>query len=396
MVLASAGIIVMASGPFYYGFGLLVDPLLTEFGWSTLAIATAFSVRSEVSAIGAPVVGFLVDRFGPSRVMAGGVLVIVAGFLLLSRITELWQFYAAVVVVSIGTNFSSSLPGSVLIARWFQRNRSRALTFLTLGGGLSGVTVPILAWAVSEAGWRNALVIWAVPLLFIGLPITLLMKDNPEDLGFYPDGAPGPRGVGAGPHPSFLIPHSSPAFTLGQALHTRAFWFLGIALALANFGTTPAFALLIPALTRSGISPEIAALAAAAIPLVSLPGRLLGLSGDRWDKRRIIAGCLGLQALGLFLLAWTTSPLWLVAFVPAFGVGFGGPIPLRSAFQAEYFGLPALGRIQGASLLIITFGGLLGPIIVGALVDLTGSYRPGFLLGAAVAALGVPLALMVG
>lgn len=96
IVFTCATLIVVCGGPFFYGFSVLVEPLLQEFGWSTLAMAAAFSFRSEVSAFAAPVAGFLVDRFGPRTVMAAGVLIVAGGLLWLSSVSELWTFYASV------------------------------------------------------------------------------------------------------------------------------------------------------------------------------------------------------------------------------------------------------------------------------------------------------------
>ena len=184
--------------------------------------------------------------------------------------------------------------------------------------------------------------------------------------------------------------------TLKETVRTKAFWLLALAFAFSNFGTTPAFVLLVPALTRSGISTELAAVAAAAIPLASLPGRMvIGFGGDYVDKRKLVALCLGLQAAGLMLLAGAGSVPLLAIFVIVFGTGFGGPIPLRTAIQAELFGLTSLGSIQGMVTLATTLGGLFGPIVAGGLVDVTGNYQAAFLVCAAIAALGIPLIMAV-
>lgn len=151
IVFACAAIIVLAGGPFFYGFSVFVDPLVQDFGWSTLATAAAFSLRSEVSAIAAPVAGVLVDRFGSRRVIIGGVLGVFAGFLCLSQIDGLWAFYASFCLVSAGINFCGTQSATTVASHWFRRRRSSALTLVTIGGALSGLTVPVLAWMVATA-----------------------------------------------------------------------------------------------------------------------------------------------------------------------------------------------------------------------------------------------------
>lgn len=367
-----------------------MEPLLDEFGWSTLALAAAFSFRSEVSAVASPVAGFLVDRFGPRSVMAAGVVVVAGGLVWLSTVGELWTFYASVCLVSVGTTFCSSQSSAIVIARWFRRQRSRALTFVTVGGAISGLTVPLLALTVSSLGWRAALMWWAAGTVAVCLPMTALVKNHPEEKGLRPDGDP---------PPAEASPVGGPVrggLTLREAIRTRAFWFLALAMALSNFGTVVPFILLIPALSRAGFGPEISAMAAAAIPLVSLPGRVLfGFRGDYSDKRKLMAVGFGLQAVGIGLLAVATSLPLLIVFVVVFGTGFGAPLPLRSGIQADLFGLASLGSIQGMVNLATTLGGFFGPVVAGALVDLTGSYAPGFLAVAVAPALAVPLALAI-
>lgn len=398
MVGACAAIIVLAGGPFFYGFSVLVTPLQEEFGWTTLATAAAFSLRSEATAIAAPLTGVLIDRFGPRTVMVAGIIGVAAGFLWLSAINDLLAFYAAVFLISVGTTFCASQPAAIVISRWFVRLRSRAFTFVTMGGALSGLTVPVLAATVALLGWRGSLRVWAATVAAVCLPITLVIRPGPESLGLHPDGAapPVPRARPAAGPGGRAIRTALPGATLRQGLRSRAFWSLSLSLAASNFCTTPAFVLLVPALARAGIPTEAAAVAAAAIPLASLPGRLIaGFWGDQADKRVLMAFGFGLQATGLVLLAATDSLPLLALFVAVFGTGFGAPLPLRSAIQADLFGLRALGSLQGMVTFATTLGGLVGPIVAGAIVDLSGDYRPGFLACAAVGALAVPLVLAI-
>ena len=386
---ASAVIILVAAGVFYYGFGLLVDPLRQEFGWSTLAVAAAFSVRSEVSAVGAPLVGVLVDRFGPRAVIMAGVVAVALGFLALSMVGDLVTFYAAIIFIAIGTNFSSSQPATVLVARWFRHNRSRALTVLAMGGGLSGLTVPAFAWAITNHGWRTAILLAGAATLVICLPLAALLRE-----------APSPGVPLSAPNPAAPAPRPAGGLTgdvsLRRGLRTRAFWCIAGAYSGAGFGAGAVFSLLVPGLVRSGVADEAAALAAAAIPVLSLSGRLcIGLLGDARDKRMLLAVSFGLQAVALALLAIPSGGLLLPGFVVLFSVGYGGPIPLRTGIQAEYFGVAALGSIQGMLLFVTSIGTLLGPVTVGLLVDLTGEYYLGFLIAAIVVGVGALLPLAI-
>ena len=388
VVVACAAIILIAGGPFFYGFGVLVNPLREEFGWSAVTVAAAFSLRSEVSAFGAPLVGFLVDRLGPRKMMAVGVTGVALGFLALSAVGDILTFYAAITAIALTTNLCTTQTGSVLVARWFQRQRSRALTLMAIGGGLSGVSVPLLAWAVATLGWRGALVGLAVTTFATCVPFLLIIRESPA-----PGQEPGDGESIARRGPS---EPEARAFTFGQAMRSRSFWLMSTAYGAANFGGGAVFSLLVPGLQAGGISQEASALAAAGIPILSLVGRLgIGMLGDTHDKRRLLALSFGLQAVALALLAVPLSEPLLAVFVVLFAIGFGGPIPLRTAIQADYFGVSALGRIQGSLLFISSIGGLVGPVVVGSLVDLTGGYGLGFAIAAAVASCGVVAALAV-
>lgn len=406
VVAASATIILLAGGTFFYGFGVLFNPILDEFGWSTLAAAAAFSLRSEVGAIAAPVAGILVDRIGPRKVLILGLMAVALGFFWLSRVHDLLTFYASFVLIALGNSAAGGQVGTVAVSWWFYRKRGRALSVMTLGPALSGITVPILAWLVINFGWRQALDVLGIAILGICLPLCFVIRGRPEQYGLLPDGDPPQSSIPSSEarvpldQPSgseeATPPIREPSISVKRALRTRRFWLLAGAVTLSNLGTTPAIVLLVPALTNVGFSTETAALAAAAIPLVSLPGRVgLGWWGDYVDRRLLMAGCYALQAMGMALLALISSELSLVAFVLVFSTGFGGPIPLRPALQAEHFGMESMGSIQGLLQFIATLGGFLGPIAVGQMVDVTGSYRLAFLLLGVCAGLAVPLMLAI-
>jgi MFS family permease len=355
-----------------------------------VTVAAAFSLRSEVAAFGAPLVGVLIDRFGGRVIVCAGVAGVALGFALLASVQNVPAFYGSIVLIAISTNLCSSQTGTVLVARWFDRNRSRALTLLTIGGGLSGVTVPVLAWAVAAFGWRMALTYSAAATLLCCAPALLFIRDAPSRRD-----AAAPNATGQPvARPTASVWGESASFS--QAVRTRAFWFTALSYAASNFGGTAVFSLAVPGLLQAGISPETAALAAAALPVLSLVGRMgIGMLGDTHDKRRLLAVSFALQAGGLSLLAAPMSEPLLAVFVLLYAVGWGGPIPLRTAIQAEHFGVAALGRIQGLLLFVSSLGGLAGPVVVGTLVDLTGGYRWGFLVACLVVALGVPVALAI-
>ena len=138
-----------APGVFFYGFGLLVGPLTDDFGWSRASISGAFSLRTEVGGIAAPLVGILVNRLGVRRLTSIGIVAVSIGFSsALSRCESLLAFYATTIVIAIGMSATGGATANVAIAQWFRRKRGRALGLMTLGGGVSGISAIFLAWII--------------------------------------------------------------------------------------------------------------------------------------------------------------------------------------------------------------------------------------------------------
>jgi sugar phosphate permease len=396
VVFASAALIFLTGGTFFYGFGALFNPIVDEFGWSRASVSLAFSLRSEVGGLAAPVVGFMVDRVGARRLMTMGVALVALGFLLMSRMQSLWTFYGAVVIIGIGISSAGYPVSMVAIAHWFRRQRGRAMAMMTAGAGTSGVMVLVLSGLISSFGWRSALTIMAISQLVICVPLALSVRNKPQDLGLNPDGDPDPpaeEGDGTITLRSGPVPETE-GMTVREALRTSAFWRLSLAITLANLGAIAIIVHQIPFFTSTvGLSEGIAAASVTAFTFMSLGGRFgFGFLADAVDKRKVMAASLALIGLAILLFSTIYEAWQIVLVLPLFAIGWGGFIPVRPAFQAEYFGLRAFGGIQGLMFTIGTLGGLAGPVFAGWIYDTTESYRLAF---AILSAGGLAAALLV-
>jgi len=240
-----------------------------------------------------------------------------------------------------------------------------------------------------------AVVIWAT-----GIPLAMLVRRRPEDYGLALDGEPAPPVVAteAPMTDNAPLPASGAAvgMTLREALRTRAFWFLALAFAVSWFGTTAVVVHQMPALTKAGFSREFAALMVTLTTVLSLGGRLgFGWLADLRDKRLVLTGAFLLQALGILLFAFATAWWQLVLFLVLYPAGYGGTIPVRPAFQAEYFGRRALGTIMGFTFFITTVGSVVGPVFVGWMYDVLESYRLAFVITASISLAAIPLVLSI-
>jgi sugar phosphate permease len=411
VVFASGGIIFLTGGTFFYGFGTLITPMTKEFGWSRAAIAGAFSLRTELGGVGAPVAGYLVDRMGPRRLVLVGVFLVGTGFILLSRVQEVWHLYAVAAFIAIGMSATAGPVAMTAVAHWFQKKRGRALALMTVGGGSSGVMVVVLASLIAAFDWRTAVLIMGLIQWAVCIPLALLVRNRPQDLGLLPDGEPAlpverqvaaderrapagdPKGPGYG-----VAARQDEGLTIGQALRTRSFWLLAVAMSLIGFGSVAIIAHQVAFLEESmGFSPLMASVVQMGVPIVSLAGRLgFGWMADYVDKRKLLAAAYLFIGVGVILLATVQSawqvPLYLIIFAP----GWGGSISVRPAFQADYFGLRAFGSIQGLMFFVASVGAFAGPIFAGVVYDVADTYRPAFLIVGLTALVAVPLVLMAG
>ncbi|MBM3139201.1 MAG: MFS transporter [Chloroflexi bacterium] len=391
---ASAFVVLLIASTFFYGFGTIFNEVVAEFGWSVAATSLAFSLRSEVGGIAAPFIGAFVDRTGPGRVLLVGIVVAAAGVLLMSFMQEIWQFYAAMLIIALGTSAAGGQVGLAAIATWFRARRATAMSFMTLGGGVGGLLVVVVAWLVEGFGWRWALRVLALAMVTLGMLAAANVRARPRG---HPQPIDGVRardwreGDDDRPIQDWGVPWR-------RVVRSHAFILLSVALVLNNFGTTAFVVHQIPYLERSlGMSKAAAGSTVALFTLTSIVGRLgFGFLADRYSKRLMMALSIALVVIGLPLLALATEFWQALIAILLIAPGFGGTIPVRPAILADYFGTKTFGTVNGVMSLVQTTGGAVGPWVVGYLVDRTGGYAGGWWISAVVVAVGIPAVLAAG
>jgi MFS family permease len=384
MVGAGSGLQFLQAGLMQQSFGAYVAVLSDERGWSKTSLSGAAALQSVETALIGPILGWLIDRFGPQRLIQAGVMIFGAGLIALGQVDTLAGFYAAIVVIALGTSLSGYFPINIAIIHWFERRRARALSIVGLGLALGGVFVPVVAASMQAYGWRATAVGSGVLALLVGWPLSRTFRGRPEALGQTIDGLPAAPERGAG------APDAPPEFTAGEALRTRAFWLLSLGHGFALLVVT---AVNVHAITHMkeglGYSGAQASLVITLMTVAQVGGVLIGMGfGDRFDKRLVAAGCMLMHGAGLMMLTWATGIAMLVAFAVLHGVAWGLRGPMMQAIRADYFGRRSIGMIMGLSSLIIAIGQVGGPMIAGGFADLTGSYELGYTLLALLAAAG--------
>lgn len=387
MVGAACGLQFLQAALMSQAFGAYLAVLVDEQGWSKTALSGAAALQQMEVAILGPVLGWLIDRFGPKVFVRAGIVVFGTGLCLLSQVQTLAQFYAAFVVIALGSSLCGFFPLNVSLIHWFERKRARALSAMSIGLAFGGIAVPLVAQSLTAFGWRPTALASGLVAIAVGLPLAFVIRNNPREIGEVPDGeaAPAPARDAA--------PGKADAtrdFTAREALRTPAFWLISLGHGFALFVV---HAVAVHAITHLkeglGYSVAQASLVISLVTVFQMAGVGLGwLIGDRFPKRLIAAACMFAHALGLLLLTYAVGMWMVVAFAVLHGTAWGLRGPMMQAMRADYFGRSAIGMILGLSFMIIVVGQVGGPVIPGVFADLTGDYRAGFTVLAVLAALG--------
>jgi MFS family permease len=338
------------------------------------------------------VLGWMVDRLGARKMVHAGVLLMALGFLCFGQVETLAGFYGAVLVLVVGGSLCGYFPFSVTIVHWFQRRRARALSLMSLGLALGGISAPAVGWAMQTFGWQHMATASGAIFLAGGLALARIVRRNPAEIGETMDGLP-PAPENARSTADFS---EAPGFTPGQALRTRAFWLLGFGHALALLVVTAVNVHAISHMKEDlGLSLAQAGFVITLMTLSQAGGVLLGAAiGDRWNKRHVAAGCMLAHMAGLLMLTYAVHPLMLGAFAVLHGVAWGLRGPFMQALRADYFGLHSIGMILGLSAILVSLGQVAGPLIAGLFADARGDYRAGFTVLALLAGSGSVLFLL--
>jgi sugar phosphate permease len=250
-----------------------------------------------------------------------------------------------------------------------------------------------VAYSMQTWGWRPTAFVSGIIVIVLGFPLARVFRRRPEDSGETVDGLPPapPPDPGAGTDAAASAqPAVKREFTAREALRTPAFWFLSLG---HGFALLVVFAVNVHAIAHMkeslGFTLSEAAYVITLVTVSQLGGIMLGWwIGDRYDKRFIAAACMLGHAAGLLMLTYAGGTGMLVAFAVLHGGAWGVRGPFMQAIRADYFGRRAIGMILGLSSLVIVIGQIGGPLIAGLLADLTGNYRAGFTVIAALAAMG--------
>ena len=382
IVVGGSVLTAMGAGLNFYGFSAFFLPLSVEFGWSRSALSGVFALARLEGGFLGPIEGFLIDKYGPRKMMFIGIPLMGLGFVLLAGVNSLLALYLVYIfTITLGSSLGTFAPATAAVANWFFRKRGRALGFVMSGVGIGGaLLLPVLGWWISVHGWRSAAIASGVLILTVGLPLAMVMRHRPEDYGLLPDGSGAANTVpGASRGTGRPRQVSGPEIGGLQSLKTTQFWFLGASLSLRAIVTTGFTIHFVAMMVDRGFTFVVASSLLGAVALVSLLGRI-GISwlGDFVDKRYLLAATLGLTSLTMLAMTQVQTRPLLIGALVLYAVAYGGSIVLPVSLQADYFGRKSFATIRGLMSTVQTVGTLIGPVFAGVVFDLTGDYLLAF------------------
>lgn len=363
-------------GIMFYGLTFFYDFWVQEFGWTRATVTSGNAFAKILVGLFGFVVGYLIDRFGPRKMMLTGILMAGGAVIGLGLMTSLWQFYIFYIFSALGYMCGGPLPNQVLTSRWFDKARGKAMGFAYLGIGIGGMLAPQIAKALNvEFGFRHALVILGVTMIVLSFPMAWFVKDNPPQSGEKSDSDK----------------PSAPVKDIKSILKTRAFYLLLIG-SMCSIGAVSATSQNLKLFFSLDLkySQQQAANVLSLILAASIFGRLfMGWLADQIEKKYVMLIIYCLVACAIPLLHFAHIPGVIYVFAVVFGIGLGGDYMIIPLMAAELFGVRVMGRVMG---IVLTGDGLaeaIMPWMVGWIRDISGSYANGFSVLIVLAVVGI-------
>ena len=381
-VLAAAFVGVMVSfAPIVpYTFSLFLDPLHGAFGWQRQSMGAAFALAAITVALVSPLIGLLLDRFSPRRIILPAIVVFAAALGSLAHLgPNIRWFYLTFFVMGLAANGTAQFAYTRTIFTWFSRHRGLALALLLTGSGVGSIAIPpATQWFISNHGWRSGYVFLG-GIALLGLPLTALLVRN------------------ASATRATAIAEATAGVSVKAALRSLPFWVLATIIMLSAFSENGPGHQHGRAAARSCVTLRSAALALSVRGGAGILGRLgTGYLIDRYPAQRMQTFILLLSAAGTLVLAFAGTSAVALLGAAMLGAGLGSEADITPYLLARYFGRKHFSVLYGLTWTAYAVGGATGPLVIGHLYDRHGSYEPRYIVGlAAVALLAMFVSLLL-
>ncbi len=371
----------------YIAFGVFINPLISEFGWSRAAVSGASSIALFLSGLFSVLIGRINDRIGPRLIILLCAFFFGFGHILMSQVNAVWQLYLVFGVI-IGTGLSCvDVIALSTTAQWFSERRGSITGIVKVGAGFGQLIIPMAASIlIVERGWRVSYLSLGAGSFFAFTIIGLLLKRAPAQAAA--------SLIDAKKDSSRSLGSSDTSLSLKDAVRTKAFWIICFSNLVSLFCLMTIMVHIVPHAGLLIDSPTKAAGVISTIGFASMAGRIItGIVVDRIGTKRTTILCYILLTFVLLWLQVAREPWMLYLFAVFYGVAHGGLFTIISPIVAAFFGVKSHGALFGVVIFCGTLGGSLGPLLAGYIFDITGSYHPAFWICAGMSVFGLLLML---
>lgn len=376
IVFACGALMFVSVGVGYYGLAVYLGPLRDLHGWSNGDVSLATGMYFIFSGISAAWVGPRIDRQGAKRWMLPGLLVIIVAACGVGQVRELWQLYAAYILLAIGSGMSAGVAVNATLTRWFIQRRAWAMAMASTGVSLGGVVLsPLNGFLIEQFGLSVATPVMAGLILVIGLPIVLfVLVWDPRQMGLPQDGLR--PAVYAASNVARSAANQTRTWTAGKAARTVPFWAILASFVIVLLAQT-GFILHQTALLQERLGSLTAATTTLSIlAFGSIVARLIvgRFFADRIDLRILTVIMFLVQGTAALIVIQFESVAMTYVAVLTFGFTIGNVYMLMSLLTSDVFGYVSFGAVYGLIAMATQMSSGIGPWLIGLLDDLTGSY----------------------
>lgn len=400
IVIATGFVMTIATVPLFHAMTLWAPALESHFHWPRGQLSLAMTLTRIEGGLMGPIEGYLTDKLGGRKMVLIGFIILGFGFLIFWQIdagfwpvAPLYIFYLAYIVMAAGQGMGSWVPMMTTINNWFSRRMASAMgwaNFMSRGGAL--IVIPLIDLGINGSfgvpftqqtlnlghaiGWENVALALAVLVLAAALPLSLIIRNRPEDMGLQVEGSNAPqqsrRAAAAQAQPQGL--------TAQQAVRTPAFWLIAFGHGMTSMIILAIFTHLGLLLKDAGFHQYTGTVVILYTVISMFAQPLGGYVGDRFPKRIGLFVFTTIQASAVVLLTFSTELWMFYTFAVIFGIGFGGRNPLTTSIRGEYFGRGNFGKILGISTIPMNGLLLIASPFAGFMYDWTGTYTLAFLV----------------
>jgi MFS family permease len=364
VIVGAGALMIFVTYGLIYSYSVFFKPLADYFQWDRASVSLIYSLSVIFRGVAAIGTGWLADKYGVRKTMVFCGLMMGAGYLLSSQISNLWQFFLTYgIVEAIGVSGIFGI-GSAIVSRWFTKNRGLALGILASGSGLGTLLlVPITERLVNAFQWSQTFFIVGIGAGVLMVSGALLLKEPPQTK-------------------QAAVKQDKSSATVGGALKDTRYWLVMACFALFLFCTQIVLVHVVNYATDVGIDPLVAATFMSVIGAVSIVGRLsTGVVAEKIGLYKSLVLICIFQGIAFVLLLFTRSAWMFYIFAVFFGVAYGGEVTQIPLVISRFFGTKVMATLMGVVLFITGFGGAAGPWIAGKIYDVTGSYNWAFIIG---------------